>query len=148
MDPKDVDRPQVSQETPSKVDVDRSLRAKGEYADYFEVGHDFVAFYVDSGQQASGDQDRHRVYSRIVTSPLGAINLLGVLAQALCEYARTYRAFPDDKGTILPDSKHMEEALCAYVKRFVEGKRNHDLERILMDLSKATENDEQQRNHK
>jgi hypothetical protein len=147
MDHKDVDRPQVNQEARSKVDVDRSHRGKGEYADYFEVGHDFVAFYVDWGQQATGDEDTTKVYSRIVTSPFGAINLLGGLAEALCEYARTYRAFPDDQGTILPHSKQMEEALCDYVQRFVECKRNHHLEKILMDLSKVTENDEQQRNH-
>jgi uncharacterized protein DUF3467 len=136
MDQKDVDRPQLNEATRAKVDVDRSHRAKGEYADYFEVGHDFVAFYVDWGQQAIRDEDKTTVHSRIVTSPIGAINLLGVLAQALCKYARSYHAFPDDKGTILPQSKQMEEALCEYVRRFVENKPNHEMERILIDLSR------------
>ncbi len=147
MDHKDVDHSQLNQESRSQLEVDRSHRGKGEYADYFEVGHDFVAFYVDWGQQAIRDEDKTTVYSRIVTSPIGAVNLLGVLAQALCAYARTYRAFPDDKGETLPQSEQMAEALCDYVQRFVESKKNQDRERILMDLSKAAANDEQQHNH-
>ena len=117
MNHEDVDRPQPGWEKCAKVD--RSQLGKGEYADYFEVGHDFVAFYLDLGQQAIPTEEITTVYSRIVTSPIGAISLLGVLAEALCAYARTYHAYPDDKGKVLPRSKEMEAALCDYVERFV-----------------------------
>jgi hypothetical protein len=117
MDHQDVDRSHLGKAEYARVD--RSRLGKGEYADYFEVGHDFVAFYVDCGQQAVYGKERTRVYSRIVTSPLGAINLIGVLAKALCEYAGRYHAFRNDEGEILPDGKAIEELLCDYTKRFV-----------------------------
>jgi hypothetical protein len=118
MDHEDVDRSQPGREEYARVD--RSQLGKGEYADYFEVGHDFVAFYLDLGQQAIPAEEITRVYSRIVTSPIGAISLLGVLAEALCAYAHTYHAYADDKGKVLPKGKEMEAALCDYVERFVQ----------------------------
>jgi len=118
MNHEDVDSPQFDREKYARVD--RSQLGKGEYADYFEVGHDFVAFYLDLGQQAIPTDEITRVYSRIVTSPIGAINLLGVLAEALCAYADTYHSYLDDKGKVLPKGKEMETALCDYVARFVK----------------------------
>lgn len=109
--------PQLDREKSARID--RSHLRKGEYADYFEVGHDFVAFYVDLGQQAIPTEEITTVYSRIVTSPFGAINLLGVLAEALCAYARTYHAYADDKGKVLSKGKEIEAVLCDYVERFV-----------------------------
>lgn len=117
MNHQDVDSPQPGRKKHSTVD--RSHLGRAEYADYFEVGHDFVAFYVDWGQQSVYEEEMTTVYSRIVTSPLGAVSLIGVLAKALCAYARTYGAFPDDKGRVVLNSKQIEEALCDYVKRFI-----------------------------
>lgn len=124
MNYEDVDSSQPGREKPATID--RSQLGKGEYADYFEVGHDFVAFYVDLGQQANPTEEITTVYSRIVTSPIGAINLLGVLADALCAYARTYHAYADDKGKVLPKGKEMEAVLCDYVERFVRPNTSAD----------------------
>jgi hypothetical protein len=143
MDHEHVDPPHLGKgKTPN---VDRSQLGKGEYADYFEVGHDFVAFYLDCGQQAIYQGETTRVYSRIATSPIGAINLLGVLAKALCAYSRTYHSFLDDNGQVLPRSKEMGEALCEYVERFVYP-RNGVLDQMISRLEKSTE-DEHERNN-
>lgn len=129
MNPEDVDRPHLGK--CKSASVDRSHLGKGEYADYFEVGNDYVAFYVDCGQQGFYKGETTKVYTRIATSPFGAINLLGVLARALCEYAMTYRVFCDDNGILIPKEKAMREALCKYVEDFV------DVERIDVEGMKA-----------
>lgn len=118
MNPEDVALPH-----PGKYksgNVDRSKLGKGEYADYFEVGNDYVAFYVDCGQQGFYKGETTKVYTRIATSPFGAINLLGVLAKALCEYAKTYEVFRDDNGMLIPKEREMRAALCKYVRDFIE----------------------------
>jgi hypothetical protein len=98
--------------------VDRSHLGKGEYANYFEVGHDFVAFFVDCGQLGY-EHESTKVYSRIITSPLGALRLVGVLAQAVCKYGQQFGAIHDECGVIIEYGNEMKEALCEYVERFV-----------------------------
>jgi hypothetical protein len=79
--------------------VDRSHLEKGEYANYFEVGHDFVAFFVDCGQAGQGVQGT-KLYSRIITSPIGAQQLWLILSKALGEYTRRFGAIRDEQGVI------------------------------------------------
>jgi hypothetical protein len=81
-------------------DIDRSSLGKGEYANYFEVGHDFVAFYLDCGQVGVADQ-RTKVYNRIITSPIGAKRLVNVLWKALNEYSRRFGDIRDEEGEVL-----------------------------------------------
>jgi hypothetical protein len=77
--------------------VDRSQLGKGEYANHFEIGHDFVAFYLDCGQ--AGDmQQATTLYSRIIMSPVAAASLSKVLADALDEYVRRFGALYDESG--------------------------------------------------
>lgn len=78
--------------------IDRSLLRKGEYVDYFEVGHNFVAFYLDCGQVGQMDE-KTAVHSRIITSPVGAKRLARVLERALHEYARRFGTIRDEDGT-------------------------------------------------
>ena len=77
--------------------VDRSHLEKGEYANYFEVGHDFVAFFVDCGQAGQGVQET-KLYNRIITSPIGAQHLWLVLSKALHEYTRRFGPIRDEQG--------------------------------------------------
>jgi hypothetical protein len=98
--------------------IDRSNLGKGEYANYFEVGHDFVAFFVDCGQLGY-EFESTKVYSRIITSPLGALRLVGVLAQALCKYGQSFGPIRDESGEVLRQNHEIERALCEYVTRFV-----------------------------
>jgi hypothetical protein len=86
----------------NRVDIDednadRSQLGKGEYASYFEVGSDYVSFYVDCGQVGQKDQP-NRLYSRIITSPIGAQRLLATLSKALKAYAVRFGVIRDETG--------------------------------------------------
>ncbi len=85
-------------------DIDRSYLGKGEYANYFEVGHDFVAFYLDCGQVGAADE-RTKVYNRIITSPIGARRLVRVLWKALNEYSRRFGDIRDEEGEVFADDE-------------------------------------------
>lgn len=77
--------------------TDRSALRKGEYVDYFEVGHNFVAFYLDCGQVGQLDE-KTAVHSRFITSPVGAKRLAKVLDRALEEYARRFGVIRNEDG--------------------------------------------------
>jgi hypothetical protein len=98
--------------------IDRSSLGKGEYANYFEVATDFVAFLVDCGQVAD-EHETPKVYSRIVTSPVGALRLVGVLACAVCRYSQRFGHIRDRDGDLPAQVEQMEDALCEYVRRFI-----------------------------
>jgi hypothetical protein len=83
-------------------DVDWSQLGAGEYANYFLVEHDFVAFYLDCGQLGNNEQ-RTKVYSRIITTPVGARRLLGILSNALTEYKRRFGDIRDENGMIIAE---------------------------------------------
>jgi hypothetical protein len=80
--------------------VDRVPLGKGDYADFFEVLHDYVAFYVDCGQAGSADQCA-RVFNRIITTPIGAYNLADVLQRALRQYLERFGAIRNEAGVIV-----------------------------------------------
>ena len=84
--------------------IDRSNLGKGEYANYFEVGHDFVAFYLDCGQ-VGAEHEKTKVYNRIITSPIGASRLVKVLWKALNEYSRRFGDIRDEVGEVVTDDE-------------------------------------------
>lgn len=65
----------------------------GDYANYFEVGHNAVEFLIDFGQLYA-DKPAARFHTRIVTSPTYAEELLRLLQQAIDQYSRTYGGIP------------------------------------------------------
>lgn len=77
--------------------ADRSQLRLGKYASYFEVGSDYVTFYVDCGQVGQKDQP-NRLYNRIITSPIGAQRLLATLAKALRAYKVRFGVIRDEAG--------------------------------------------------
>jgi hypothetical protein len=83
-------------------DVDWSQLGAGEYANYFLVEHDFVAFYLDCGQLGNNEQ-KNKVYNRIITTPVGARRLLGILSNALAEYRRRFGDIRDESGLIVSE---------------------------------------------
>lgn len=85
-------------------DIDRSYLSKGEYANYFEVGHDFVAFYLDCGQ-VGAEHEKTKVYNRIITSPIGARRLVTVLWNALNEYSRRFGEIRDEAGEVFANDE-------------------------------------------
>jgi hypothetical protein len=85
----------------------RTALGKGEYADHFDVGHNYVAFYLDCGQLTEcGEQTA--VYSRIITSPVGAYRLSVILGQALREYRRRFGSIRDEGGMTISEEKSNE----------------------------------------
>jgi hypothetical protein len=88
--------------------VDRSQLSKGEYANHFEIGHDFVAFYLDCGQTGDAQQST-KLYNRIIMSPIAAERLSNVLAGALDEYVRRFGALYDEAGTPVREATRDEQ---------------------------------------
>jgi hypothetical protein len=88
----------------AEEDVDWSHLGAGEYANYFLVEHDFVAFYLDCGQLGNSEQKTTtKVYSRIITTPVGARRLLDTLSRALAVYKRRFGEIRDENGMIVPE---------------------------------------------
>ncbi len=85
--------------------IDRSNLGKGEYADFFQVWHDFVAFYLDYGQVGSKDDEKVKVHNRIITSPLGARLLVSALWDALNDYSRRFGDIRDQEGRVFRDDE-------------------------------------------
>jgi hypothetical protein len=64
---------------------------QGQYANYFEVGHNAFEFLLDFGQlYLAGSEAEGRMHTRIITSPVFAQRLVEVLSRALSEYEQTY----------------------------------------------------------
>jgi hypothetical protein len=89
-------------------DVDWSQLGAGEYANYFLVEHDFVAFYLDCGQLGN-DEQKNKVYNRIITTPVGARRLLGTLSKALAEYRQRFGDIRDESGMIVSEGSEEKQ---------------------------------------
>ena len=66
---------------------------EGRYANYFQIGHNAFEFLLDFGQ-CYAESPRARFHTRIITSPMSAKSLLGVLRQSLERYEQTFGAIP------------------------------------------------------
>jgi Protein of unknown function (DUF3467) len=86
----------------AEEDVDWSHLGTGEYANYFLVEHDFVAFYLDCGQLGNSEQ-KTKVYRRIIMTPVGARRLFDILRDALAEYKRRFGEIRDENGMIVSE---------------------------------------------
>ena len=67
---------------------------EGQYANYFRVGYNAVEFVLDFGQFYL-DEERPRLHTRIVTSPLYARALGKTIRDSLSDYERTHGAIPE-----------------------------------------------------
>jgi hypothetical protein len=64
-------------------------KLEGRYANYFKVGHNAFEFVFDFGQYYPGSE-KANLYTRIVTSPVHAKELLKVLQISIEEYEKVY----------------------------------------------------------
>lgn len=64
-------------------------RTEGQYANYFQVGHNAFEVLIDFGQ-AYSDGGQEHFHTRIITSPPYAKELLKILSEALKEYEGRY----------------------------------------------------------
>lgn len=68
---------------------------EGRYANYFKVGHNAFEFLLDFGQFYTESQ-RAQFHTRIVTNPIYAKSLLGILRQSLEQYEQTFGDIPKE----------------------------------------------------
>lgn len=68
---------------------------EGRYANYFEVGHNAFEFLMDFGQCYS-EAPEAGLHTRIVTSPVYAKALLGVLQRAVSQYEQHHGRIPGE----------------------------------------------------
>jgi hypothetical protein len=69
---------------------------EGRYANYFKVGHNAFEFLLDFGQFYAETQ-RAQFHTRIITNPIYARSLLGILRQSLERYEQTFGAIPREE---------------------------------------------------
>ena len=62
---------------------------EGRYVNYFEIGHNAFEFLLDFGQMYCEDPEAS-LHTRIVTSPVYAKTLIGMLQRALSQYEASY----------------------------------------------------------
>lgn len=81
--------------TPSKFQNYNSKASKsgnkieGKYANYFKVGHNALEFVLDFGQHYSENEEAE-LYTRIITSPYYARELLETLRVSIEQYEKTF----------------------------------------------------------
>ncbi len=82
----------MSREEPKRGQCDH---LHGQYANYFEVGHNASEFVIDMGQfyQNNGEAS---VHTRIVTGPIYAKALLDLLTASVSNYERLHGRIPED----------------------------------------------------
>lgn len=66
-------------------------KLEGRYANYFKVGHNEYEFVIDFGQFYEGTEEAE-LYTRIVTTPAYAKNLLETLRESMAQYEKTFAA--------------------------------------------------------
>jgi hypothetical protein len=61
---------------------------KAEYANYFQIGHNQIELVIDFGY--GYDEQESLLHTRIITSPLYAKVLLGLLRESIEQYEALY----------------------------------------------------------
>ena len=67
----------------------RSKNLEGRYANYFKVGHNAFEFVLDFGQYYP-EIDEAELYTRIITSPRYAKELLSTLQESIDHHENSY----------------------------------------------------------
>jgi hypothetical protein len=64
-------------------------KLEGRYANYFKVGYNAFEFVFDFGQHYS-ETDQAELYTRIITSPCYAKELLETLKESIQQYEKSF----------------------------------------------------------
>jgi hypothetical protein len=67
----------------------RGKKLEGRYANYFKVGHNAVEFVLDFGQYYQ-ETEEAELYTRIITSPAYAKDLLEILQDSIIQHEKTF----------------------------------------------------------
>ena len=82
-----------------------ACQLEGLYANYFEVGYNAVEFLFDFGQFFPESDEKARLHTRIITSPVYANVLLEILRESLAQCEQRFGPIPrqnDQGGTVQP----------------------------------------------
>jgi hypothetical protein len=69
---------------------------EGRYANYFKVGHNAFEFVLDFGQNYS-ENDQAELYTRIITNPCYAKELLETLRVSIMQYEKRFGSIIEEK---------------------------------------------------
>lgn len=75
-------------------DVQDSGQPNGRYANYFTVGHNAFEFLFDFGQIHTEGRPAP-LHTRIITTPVHAKTLLGILQESIDQYEQLFGTIPD-----------------------------------------------------
>ncbi len=68
---------------------------EGRYANYFKVGHNAFEFLLDLGQFYP-ESAEPQIHTRIITSPIYAKALSGILRESIEQYEQTFGVIPTE----------------------------------------------------
>jgi hypothetical protein len=71
-------------------------KIEGRYANYFNVGHNALEFVLDFGQHYSENEEAE-LYTRIITSPCYAKELLETLRESIAQYEKAFGIIKEEK---------------------------------------------------
>jgi hypothetical protein len=74
-------------------DVQDSGQPNGQYANYFKVGHNAFEFLFDFGQIHTEGRPAP-LHTRIITTPVYAKSLLGLLQESIDQHEQIFGAIP------------------------------------------------------
>ena len=72
-----------------KLANEEGEKLQGRYANYFKVGYNAFEFILDFGQLYSESNDV-KFFTRIITNPISAKNLIEVLQESIAQYEQTH----------------------------------------------------------
>jgi hypothetical protein len=82
-----MERPKINNHE-GKASLERK-KIEGKYSNYFKVGHNAFEFVIDFGQYYPGTEEAE-LYTRIITSPISAKNLIEVLQESIVQYEQIH----------------------------------------------------------
>jgi hypothetical protein len=74
-------------------DVQHHSQPNGQYANHFKVGHNAFEFVLDFGQNYAQARPAP-LHTRIITTPVYAKSLLGLLRESIDQYEQLFGAIP------------------------------------------------------
>jgi len=79
---------------PDKKETQNGDQASGRYVNYFKIGHNAFEFVLDFGQIYEEGRPAS-LHTRIVTAPVYAKSLLGVLRESIEQYEQLFGPIPN-----------------------------------------------------
>ena len=80
---------------PREQDRTLEITGEGRYVNCLQVGHNAFEFLLDFGQTYS-DRDSDMYHTRLVSTPIFAVQVARLLQESIQQYERTFGPIPDE----------------------------------------------------